>query len=145
MNSTVEQLIQKQREATQPEGAVTDFDALLARAAQALQARWEGLEVELGGETVEVAVGKAGGAAWLQLVAEHPPTSPADVDLGYNADTLPSDYPIDRLQLAGEPTTRDTWRAVYSLLEVEDRKDVQAVMWWLNIGEPRQRRGEIGL
>lgn len=119
-----------------------NFAALIEKQRQMIENRWESLEVTLGGETLQVEIGRFSGMEWLALIDAHPAKTPEDRNLGYNTGALPRAYPIHRLKLDGINPDPGLWEEVYDLLDAEDRKSVAAVIWWINEGEPHQRRAE---
>ncbi len=132
---TVDELIAKQQELNAPPPPEpTRFQRLL-EAAKNAPLRWEDLTVTLGGEELEVAIARTSGRDWLNLESTNPPKAPGDIELGYNRQGLAQAYPLDRIKLAGEHPTPEQWPTLYDLLDAEDMKNINAVIWWVNVGK----------
>ncbi|WP_100814361.1 hypothetical protein [Microbacterium lacus] len=152
MTSSVEELIERQREMNTPPPPKTDgppppdpnrFKRLIEKAREYVENRWESLDVVLADEVLKVDIGRISGKVWCDLESTHPPKVQADVELGYDRLELPRAYPVERLKLNGEPTTVETWQDVYDLLEAEDRTNVAAVVWGINVGEPEENHARL--
>lgn len=71
---------------------------------------------------------------WANLAAKHPPRSGSvDDGIGYNQETLPADYPAEKIQLDGEPIDEADWRDLYPVLEPVHRVNIGNVIWGVNV------------
>ncbi|KEP75769.1 hypothetical protein HR12_23460 [Microbacterium sp. SUBG005] len=78
------------------------------------------------------------GDVWTDLTRAYPANLPADGPYQYARSRVARAYPADRIRLDGETTDADTWASVFDLISEDDREAIEAVMWWLHIGEPGQ-------
>ena len=137
--NTVNDLIEKQRALNAPPPpAPSKLQKLIAKQREWVDNRWETVPVVLASEVVEVALGRISGQVWCRLESIHPPRAQADIELRYDRLGLPRDYPAERIKLNGDLTTEETWRDLYDLLGPDDRTNVAAVMWGINVGEPSE-------
>lgn len=142
--SSLEELISIERERNAPaKPEPTRIQKLIASARDMQERNWEGFEVVLGGESVDVKIGQISGRDWVQIADRHPPRSSADAALGWNRDTLPRDYPVERIKLRGEHPTVELWQEIYDYIDADGRKAIASVVWWLNWGQAEQRRTEM--
>lgn len=103
------------------------------------------LEVALGGELVTVEVMRLLPDDWQALVAAHPPRKGSkDVDVGHNRHTLAREYPVDRLRVGGLEVAREEWVEIYTVLDPENKDNVSAVMWGVNVYEAIQNLQALG-
>lgn len=123
-----------------------DVHALIEKQRASLEATEPQVaEIVLGGELVDVSVTKMRGDAWETLAAEHEPrTGTTDARIGFNAKTLPGDYPVERLLVGGEPIDAATWRSVWESLDPPSRTSVVNIMWGANVLIPMQERIALG-
>lgn len=104
---------------------------------------WESVDVVLGGEVVTIEAAKVWGEEWQELERSHPPVTHADLNSGFNRQTLPRDYPVDRLRVAGEKVNAATWQALYDVLEAPHQLSVAALLWGVNVYEVERRLGAL--
>jgi hypothetical protein len=146
--STVDELVARQRQGNTPELQAQESEAeppatRIARLLDAMKnapLHWESFDIVLADEAVDVSLARLPGREWCDLESRHAPTGPRDAARGYDSAALARAYSPARIQLAGEPTTAEQWQSVYDLLDPEDLKTIQAVIWWLNVGETEERR-----
>ena len=95
----------------------------------------DSVTIALGGEKILVEVTKLHPNAWTELTSRHAPRSnvAGDGRLGFNQATLPSDYPVERIKIDGDPVDKDTWVQMYAVLDVAHRNSLNALMWGLNV------------
>lgn len=126
---------------------MTDLDALIAKQRARLEKpASDTLNVAVGGELVALEFWKIPGVDWSLLAAVNPPRpgSKADTNHGYNSDSLPADYPVTAISVGGEPIEKETWQALYAVLDSTHRKNIAAVLWGLNVYAVIQELGALG-
>lgn len=124
-----------------------DLKALIAQQRANIEAtKTETVNVVLGEELVPVEVSRLLPDDWQSLVAAHPPrkTSKSDANIGYDQNGLPRDYPAEKIKVAGEPVSSDTWRELYAVLNSVNRNNVGTVIWGLNVYEAIQELQALG-
>lgn len=123
-----------------------DVEALIARAREHVaKAHTATQEVLVGDELVELEFTRVDGMQWASLKATHPPRdgSRFDVNLGYNVDAGPRDYPVSAIKVAGESVSVEQWQALFDLLAAPSVRDVATAVWGLNDYELSVRAGEL--
>lgn len=95
----------------------------------------DSVPVVLGGSMITIEVTKLHPTAWTELAARHPARSnvAGDGRLGYNQATLPEDYPVARIRVDGRIVDKDTWVAMYAVLDVAHKNSLNTLMWGLNV------------
>lgn len=149
----IHELIGRQRQLAappvEPEPAIETIPVnerlkfLIAEAERKRDENWVDLEVILGGEIVPVAFGEINGGRWLDLCGANPPKRDSDRPYGYDCGAVARAFPAERIRLQGAPTDADTWAAVWDLLDEEDCKNVQAVLWGIHIGDHAETRNRL--
>lgn len=147
----IQELIERQRQISNPpappEPAKSEpvrsarLDQLIAEARAFQQGFWDNVDVVLGGEIVNVDLGMLPPGEWSNLSGNKPATTPADKPYGYDRNATARAY--TRLRLDQEEQPAEVWRDVWDLLGKEDRTNVQAVIWWLNLGHSQQQLREL--
>lgn len=143
--TSVAELIERQKKMNAPKPAPKtearlSLEALIAEADAARRARWEPCPVVIAGEVVEVEIGDTlTGDDWENLTRKYPVVLRADAPYQYDRGKVARDYPIDRIRIDGEATTVETWQSLLSVLSPDDRTSIEAVMWWIHIGEPNEQ------
>lgn len=147
----IQELIERQRlldnppappEPAKPEPVrSTRLDKLIADARAFQEGFWDNVDVVLGGEIVNVDLGMLPPNEWSNLSGNKPATTPADKPYGYDRNATARAYTRLRLDHEGQPA--EVWHDVWDLLGEEDRTNVQAVIWWLNLGHSQQQLREL--
>jgi hypothetical protein len=124
-----------------------DIKALIEKQRETLgEVKTKRTDVVLGGQLVEVAVSKLSPDEWQQLAADHPPrkTNKSDLNIGYDQFSLPRDYPVSKVTVAGEPIDQETWAEFYTALEAAHRNTVGSLIWAVNIYDVMQELQRLG-
>lgn len=148
----VHELIAKQRETNRPKepqrapapapepADMSQLRELIAAARLARQNRWDPCPVTIAGEGIDVEIGQTlTSDDWEKLTRAHPVTLKADGPYLYDRGEVAKEYPLDRLRIEGENPDSDTWLGLLSVLSPDDQLSVEAVMWWMHVGEPQQK------
>lgn len=104
------------------------------------------VQVLVGGEVTSIVLTKLRPDEWVSLVALHPPRAgmPSDKQLGMNLDTLPSDYPVDRIKVDGEAVDKEMWADIWGPMESVHRGDISAAVWGVNVWTTIQEIRAVG-
>lgn len=117
------------------------LDRLIADARAFQDSFWGNVDVVLGGEIVNVDLGMLPPNEWSDLSGNNTATTPADKPYRYDRNATARAY--TRLRLDHEEQPVGVWQDVWDLLSEEDRTNVQAVIWWLNIGHSQQQLRDL--
>lgn len=136
---------------------MTDVDALIAQAREALQATPPvEQEVLIGKSLAVVQFRLLESDDWQNLVATKPPRqgSPRDVEFGYNIDAVTAGYPKVIVFIDGEQLNLWTiddegksawrWPDIVSALSGPDRTKLAFAVWGLNVWDPQQATAAAG-
>lgn len=98
------------------------------------------LDVELLGKLKRVAIKPVLGGVWDALTVAHPPRPNVTMDknAGYDTDSLPADYPVDKITVDGEIPAEEDWRELFHTLSSPNRNNIAMVLWGINRYEQEQ-------
>lgn len=131
-------------EPTPNERAMTELQALIAAERKRQEEFWLPCEIMLAGELVDLEIGHVLNVDdWVTLTRTHPVNLAADGPYQYDRTAVARDYPLDRIRLDGDSPDREMWNDVITVASDDDRTSIEAVMWWLHIGEPAKRTQEL--
>ncbi|WP_405375993.1 MULTISPECIES: hypothetical protein [unclassified Microbacterium] len=99
------------------------------------------VDVEAGGELIELGFRPTWGHQWQDLVATHPPRHGSDTDdaVGYNTDAVAGSYPVDAVTVDGEQPSEEDWRELYKILSAPNRTNIATVLFAVNQLDPSRR------
>jgi hypothetical protein len=119
--------------------------------------------VELAGVLIDITLIKVDGATWSGLTAINPPREGSEFDrnIGYDLDGMSRAYPIDFIQVDGEPIADDvdpegltaaqidfarrkTWLDILAVLDAPGLKSIAAELWMMNQRKPEILAEELG-
>lgn len=121
-------------------------DLIAKQKASVEQLPSDSVKVALGGELIEVVVTKLRPDEWDALTAANPPRAGLDADrnLGFNQDSLPKGYPVERIQVGGESVDAETWNETWRVLNSVNRKNIGVLIWGLNVYTAILEMRELG-